>query len=257
MIASRLILQGVMDMKQLLATVLIVLTLLAHSSYSQEIKVVTTEWAPFVVEENTEVFGVTTEIVRATLAKAGIKAEIGLYPWKRAIVTAKENPNILIYPLIRNEEREPHFIWVVPMLSVKVSLHKLKNRKDIVINSLEDAKKYKIGVLREAAMHLMLLRQGFSDGIQLEPESTNGQNVKKLFAKRIDLNADSSLVVAYEAKKLGLSAMEMEEVFPLFENEVYMAFGKDTPEEPIERIKAAFNQLKSDGIIGSIIDKYR
>lgn len=244
-------------MKKLLAIVVIILCFFNKLAVCQDITIVTTAWPPFVFEENKKVSGIATEIVRATLNKAGLQTEILLFPWKRAIIMAENDPNTIIYPLIRNEEREPHFIWAIPMFSVKVSLHKLRNRKDIVINSLEDAKKYKIGVLREAAMHLMLLRKGFADEKQLDPVSSNRQNVQKLFLNRIDLDADSSLVIAYEAKKLGLPVSEIEEVLPLFETEVYMAFNKQTPKKTVERIKTAFEQLKTDGVIAAIVDKSR
>jgi polar amino acid transport system substrate-binding protein len=243
-------------MKKLLLVVVMVAGIIVPSANAEEVRVVSTVWAPFVYEEGQEISGLATEIVRATLNRAGINTEIHLYPWKRAIQMAKDEPNTMIFPLIRNEERESQFIWAVPMFSVKVSLHKLKKRKDIIIHSLEDAKKYKIGVLREGAMHLMLLRNGFEDEKQLEPARLNGQNVQKLFTERIDLDADSSLVIAHEAKSLGFSASETEEVFPLFEDVVYVAFSMRTPKEYVERIKTAYDQLKAEGRIHVLVDKY-
>jgi len=244
-------------MKKLLLILAMVAGTFTHSANAQEVRVVSTIWAPFVYEEGPEISGIATEIVRATLKRAGLKTDIRLYPWKRAVQMTKDEPNIMIFPLVRNEEREAQFIWAVPMFNVKVSLHKLKKRTDIVVNSLEDAKKYKIGVLREGAMHLMLRSNGFEDGKHLEPVGLNRQNVQKLFVERIDLDADSALVIAHEAKNLGLAVNETEEVFPLFENEVYMAFSKQTPRESVERIKAAFDQLKANGRIQAIINKYK
>jgi len=170
---------------------------------------------------------------------------------------AKDQPNTVIYPIFRNEERDPHFIWAIPMFHGRVSLHKLKKRNDIVINSLEDAKPYRIGVLREAAMHQMLRSNGFEDEKQLEAVSSNRQNVQKLFAGRIDLDADNPLLIAYEVKQLGLTMSETEEVLPLFEEQLYIAFSKQTPKESMERLKASFDQLKASGQIEAIIDKYK
>ena len=156
---------------------------------------------------------------------------------------------------MKNKDRENHYTWVIPMFSVEVALHKLKARKDIVINSLNDAKKYKIGVLREAAMHQMLRRNGFADGQQLQAVSSNDKNVQKLFLHRIDLDADNSLVIAWEAKRLGLAANKVQKLLPLFETPVYMAVSKQTKPELIKRLRTAFQQLQTEGKIAAILDK--
>ncbi len=244
-------------MKYLWVVALMYFSIFAQTAGAQGLAVVTAVWPPYVYEEDQKIAGMATEIVRAVLDNSGIKAEISVYPWKRATTMAKDQPNTMIYPIFRNEERDPHFIWAVPMFNARVSLHKLKKRKDLVINSLEDAKPYRIGVLREAAMHQMLRSKGFEDDKQLEAVSSNRQNVLKLFAGRIDLDADNPLLIAYEVKQLGLSMSEIEEVLPLFEEPMYMAFSKQTPKESIKRLKAAFDQLKASGQLQAIIDKYK
>lgn len=240
-----------------ICVLLFVFSIFAHSAGAQDITVVSTSWIPFVYEENNEITGVATKIAKAILKKAGIRAEINLYPWKRSMKMAEEKKNVIIYPIIRIKEREPRFIWAVPMFSVKICLYKLKKRTDIVIDSLEDAKRYSIGVIREAAMHQMLRGQGFEDGKQLKEMDSNEQNVRLFFRGRTDLIAENPLVMAYEAKKFNLPVSEAEKVHLLFEHEAYMAFGKQSSGKSAERLKAAFEQLRSDGTIEAILDEYR
>lgn len=234
-----------------------IFSMFIYSADAQDITVVSSSWTPFVYEENGEITGVGTEIVRATLSRAGIRSEINLYPWKRAMKMAEKKKNVMIYPIIRIKEREPLFIWAVPMFKVKMFLYKLKKRTDIVINSLDDARKYSIGVLREAAMHQMLRGQGFEDRKQLKDADSNDQNVSLLFRGRIDLIAENPMVMAYEAKKLDLPVSEAEEVLLLFEHEAYMAFGRQSSGKSVERIRAAFEQIRTDGTAEAVLDKYR
>lgn len=122
-------------MKYLWVVALMYFSIFAQTAGAQGLAVVTAVWPPYVYEEDQKIAGMATEIVRAVLDNSGIKAEISVYPWKRATTMAKDQLNTMIYPIFRNEERDPHFIWAVPMFNARVSLHKLKKRKDLVINS--------------------------------------------------------------------------------------------------------------------------
>jgi hypothetical protein len=53
---------------------------------------------------------------------------------------------VLIFSLVRNEERENRFIWVDSIAPRQhLFFYKLAKRTDLKISSLEDAKKLKIG----------------------------------------------------------------------------------------------------------------
>lgn len=239
--------------------------LLAGQARAGEISVLTTTWIPFAYEENGEAKGLSSEIVRAALDRAKITADIEFNSWNRAIITAKTRKNILIYPLMRIKEREKDFIWVAPIFNAKLSLFKLKKRKDIVIHSLADAKKYRIGVLKGAAMHQHLLSKGFKDNEQLQVFYSNRKSVELLFRERVDLTADNPLVVSYEIKQLNLSRPDIEpfsmdkveEVLPFFESKAYMAFGRESSQEYATRLKAAMESLKADGTLQKIFARYR
>ena len=155
--------------------------------------------------ENGQVTGILTEIVQSILEEAGITTEIKLLPWVRAYKIAKEKPNILIYQIIKLPGREASFKWLGPVIPVKSVLHKLKKRSDIVLTSLEDAKKYMIGTTRNAAGHHFLISRGFEEGKQFELVSSNELSVRKLFAERVDLESSVDLNFMYEAKRIGRS----------------------------------------------------
>lgn len=237
-------------MKRLLSLVVGILFVLSSGVAAQDLTVITTTWAPYNMEENGKVTGIGTEVVQATLEKAGIRAEINIYPWARAYKMASEKPNTMIYTIIKLPGRESLFKWVGPIIPVKSVLHKIKKRTDIVLNSLEDAKKYKIGTTRNSAGHQFLLKQGFEDEKHVESVNSNEMSIRKLFSERVDLN------FMYEAKRLGFSYSDIEHAWVLFENEAYIAFSQSTSDEVVERFRTAFDQVKAAGTVDTIIGNY-
>jgi polar amino acid transport system substrate-binding protein len=243
-------------MKQMICALLI-LGLITGVVGAQEITVVTEEFPPFSYTENGEITGASTEIVRATLAKAGIQANIRVYPWARAYWMASEQKNVLIYTLARTPEREELFKWIGPIVPpIRAALFKLKKRTDIVLTSLDDAKQYDIGVVKNDGGHQILLQYGFEDKKNLFPVTKGEQNIQKLLAERIDLFFSDSLFVMMKTKELGLPVEQIEEVFLAMEVENYMAFSEQTSDELVERVRTAFEQLKADGTVEAIIDTY-
>jgi polar amino acid transport system substrate-binding protein len=209
-------------------------------------------------DQSGELTGMSAEIVRETLAHAGIRAQIEQYPVARAFLKAEKEPNVLIFALFRNPEREARFKWVCPITPpIKSVLFRLSRRKDISMEKLEDAGKFKIGVVRGNDLHTMLLARGFSDNTGIEPVMTNDINIKKLFAGRIDLCAGRELPFYFEMKHLGLERRDVEEVFVLRDDIAWMAFSLTTPDGVVEQVRAAFEQISDEGTVARIYAKYR
>ena len=240
-----------------IAALFLGLLLLSGIAAAQDLSVITAIWAPYDMEENGKLVGIGTEIVQATLEKAGINAEIKVYPFARALKMAEEEPNTLLFTVVKSPEREPLFTWVGPIVPpVRIVMHKLKKRTDIVVNSLEDAKKYTIGTTRAAVGHQYLLKEGFQDGVDLDPVNSNQQSVKNFFGERIDLEVSAEFNFMYEAKQQGFSADDTEIAYVLFENQAYMVFSKHTPDDIVEKVKTAFEQVKAEGFVDAAVAKY-
>ncbi len=243
-------------MKKVIALFLSILIFGCVAS-AQDLSVVTAIWAPYDMEENGKLVGIGTEIVQATLEKAGINAEIKVYPFSRALKMAENEPNTLLFTVVKSPEREPLFTWIGPIVPpVRIVMHKLKKRTDIVVNSLEDAKKYTIETTRASVGHQYLLKEGFKDGVELDPANSNQQSVKNFFGERVDLEVSAELNFMYEAKQQGFSVDDTEIAYVLFENEAYMVFSKQTPADIVEKVKTAFEQVKAEGVVDAVVAKY-
>lgn len=76
----------------------------------------THEEPPFVLRErNNELGGYAVELVRGIQQQLGNREPILLNPWARAYMRATEQGNVLLFPLVRNADREALFHWITPL----------------------------------------------------------------------------------------------------------------------------------------------
>ncbi len=226
---------------------------------AQDITAVTEEWPPYNYTENNKVMGVVTEIVKATLNSTGMRWKIEVLPWARAYKTASVQENVLIYTIFRLPNRENLFKWIkIDGLSTHMYLFSPKFRSDIVIHSLEDAKKYKIGVTRETSTHHFLTSKGFQEQVNLFPVTSEIQNAFKADPGRrtLDLTTGDRLSLARWLKIYNFPPDYWKEELLLFKQDFYMAVGKKTSDAVVDRIRAGFEKIKADGTLEKIVEKY-
>lgn len=223
------------------------------------IRVVTEEWSPYNYSEDGEVKGMVTEIVRAVLDRAGLDYTIEALPWARAYELAQTEPDVLIYSIFKLPNRTPLFKWIqLNGLSFDMYLFRPKFRDDINLHSLEEAKAYKVGVTRETSTHHFLLGKGFKDGVNLFPVNCEQFNTLKSQpqARRIDLTTGDSLSLARELKMANLPPDYWVKQVLLFKKDLYMAFGLNTSDATVERVRSAFAEVRAQGMLDTVQDKY-
>lgn len=225
---------------------------------AEEIKVVTENFPPYQIVENTNVVGgFATEIIMELLKETGVKAKISAYPWARAYRMALNEKNVLIYSITKTEEREPLFKWVGSIIGSSDFLWSLNERSDIKINSLDDARIYKTGVPRDDNQHNYLLQNGF-DKKHLAVVSSLDQAIKMLHFKRIDLIMGPELVLAYKHKTLGLDISEITKVYDIGQQwgDLSIAFSNKTSDELVYRFQKALDKIKTNGTYNGIRQKW-
>jgi len=233
----------------------IIMVVSIGNAFAAEITVVTEQYPPFNYEEAGEVKGVSSEVVKAVLQKVGVNVEIGVYPWAQAYKMATTQSNVLIYSLARFPEREALFKWVGTIAPLDTYLYKLKSRKDLQISQLRDIAPYHVGVIRDAADHQYLVKQGFKN---LEVASEYKFNLEKLKAGQIDLLVTQELWFITMVKSLGLHLEDFEKAYHIddLSGEFYMAFSKATPDGLVLQFRQALAKVKSEGIYDKILWKY-
>ena len=199
-------------------------------------------------EENLD--GIAVEVVRETFKKAGIAYHMTLrFPWARIYKMALETPNHAVFVAAKLPERERLFKWVGP---IGPDDWVMLARADSNINliSLEQAKSYRVGAYKGDAIDEHLRKQG------LEPISSlrDQENAHKLAEGKIDLWATGDPAGRYLAKQEGITGLKT--VLRFDSAELYMALNPETPDEVIERLQAALDELRAAGEVDRIFQKY-
>lgn len=227
------------------------------TTYSQEITLLTEDYKPFQYENaEGQVVGFGAELVRMIFeeAKVGIADnEISIYPWARAYSTLQAEPNTGVFMTVRNEKRENLFKWVGPLAPRSMWLFKLRKRKEVLVATLEDAKKYEIGGYNQSADTLYMQELGFNVNIVTRQR----QITKMLISERFDLMSSLELTMAARLRDLGIPYNIVEKTVLLDGRyDYYLAFNLQTPDAIIERLQSAFEALKQNGAYEQLQKRY-
>jgi polar amino acid transport system substrate-binding protein len=182
------------------------------------------------------------------------RKDIEMLPWTRAYQKIQKEKNTVLFAMVKTTEREKLFKWVGPISTANNALIARKSQK-IKIGSIEDAKKYTIGVVRDAAAAELVRKAGIpweNLNVVAKPE----QNILKLERGRIDLIAYDEIVTRWILRDKGMKPEDFETVYLLEKGEHYFAFNKDTPDALIQRMQAILDDLKKEGKYQEILDKY-
>ncbi len=162
----------------------LLLTSISLQSHAETIEVVT-EDSLYAYQRDDKVVGPGIRIAEETLKNAQLTDySLSLYPWARAYEKALHEPNVLIFPLDRTPAREQLFKWVGEIHRVASRLYKMRDSEGIVVNNLEDAKQYSIGVVRNDAKQIYLQQRGLT---RLVISANNHDNFQKLLNHQIQM----------------------------------------------------------------------
>ena len=227
------------------------------NAHAIDIEIVAEDFPPYEYKENGKVTGFTVELIEVLLTKTGYKGKTKILPWARAYQIALTKKNVLIHTVARKKERENLFKWVGPISPRIIYFYKLKKRTDIQVNTLEDAKNYKIGAVRGQAVRDLLIAKGFEEGKNIFTVTGDDQNIEKLFLERIELIDNTDFMLRWRLKRLGLDYGKVEKVFVVDDStDYYIAFSKKTSDEIVNQFRKAFKTIKQDGIIKKLEERY-
>ena len=225
---------------------LFILILFSLRSEANSLNVVTTDFPPFQYSENEKVKGITTEIVENIIANAGFEAKIRSYPWARALKLAEKERNILIYSIMQNPERDKKFKWIGEIAPFNVYFWKLKKRKDIKIHSILDVTDYKCGATAGDIKTDFLIKIGFVPGLNLDIVTTDQQNIRRLFAGKIDIMTHNEISFRESAKieNLDFSLVEKLVYMKGSSNQLQLAASLGTSDIVVEKLRASLKAFK-------------
>jgi polar amino acid transport system substrate-binding protein len=206
--------------------------------------------APHSMLEGRRVVGIGADTVREIMVRAHIDHTIELLPWKRAYTAALQRQDTCVFSTTRTPEREALFKWVGPIGEADWVLMGRADRK-LHLDSLDDARRYRIGTYNGDARDLYLRARGFD----VDSAPNDVLNPRKLMADRIDLWAASLRRGSVALERMGY-ADKIVPVLVFNTIRVYLACNRAIPDELTARMSAALETMEHDGSLQRIMHRY-
>lgn len=233
---------------QLLSAIGLVLSICADSVAAQQIELFTEVLPPFQSHDAAgKGQGFSFDLVEQICSMTKDCKTPAFVPWSRAVATVKERPNTALFSMYRKPEQEKDFQWVGPLTSANIVFLGLAGR-GLKVTSMEDAKKLgKIGVQADSSHHKRLMALGFGN---LELTSTTDEavgntNIHKLMAGRFDAWIATEQSARAKAKILGIPDQQLETLYVISQDKLFIAFNVNTPASTIARWQKALDEIKA------------
>jgi polar amino acid transport system substrate-binding protein len=140
------------------------------------------QYPPY-IDERAENLGIMTEIVTKALEDQGIDYKMEFTSWTR-VENSIDNEGIISFAYVKNKERLKKWYFSAPIIQAP-SIFIKHYENDVEIETLNDLKKYKIGISRDYSYGEVFDK--LKPMLEVEEVSTDLINMKKILHKRIDL----------------------------------------------------------------------
>lgn len=215
---------------------------------AQPLKMLTEEYPPFSYREGDTLKGISVDQVKRIMDGAGIDYSMEMQPWARAFSMAESTPDTCVFTTGMLPDRMPRFKWVQPLvLDLMILVRKAGNT--VAPTTIEEAKRYTIGVHKDDSAEIFAKQQGFP---RLDSTSSLDLSVRKLLSDRIDL----MIMARTTFESLRQQGQPIEAALNLEGTRAGIACNRDLPDVTIGRMQAELDKLIADGTQATIFEQY-
>lgn len=228
---------------------------LCSSTDAKPIMILTEHLPPYQIDTRSGISGFATDVVRRTFENAGIPYQIEVQDWSRAYQRTLRQADTCIYSISKSTERTPLFQWVGALAHTMTSMYSLKNRPDIQLKTVDDAKKLVTAVTRDDITHHYLLKHGFKEGEQLYVLESVATMLHVLQGRKdIDLVLINDTILKYRAVESGVPLESLQKQLEVSDLplDFNLACSLTTSIDVVNRLTASLQQLKDNGEFGQI-----
>lgn len=204
---------------------------------------------PFAHSAN-DITGLCVDIVKAVFKTAVVPYKMTLRNWNYGMSRVTRSANNGIFCTARTQEREVKFKWVGPITSSNAVLF-AKPNSDIKLNTVEDARKYKLGGYKGDFMSEYFINNDFNISLV----NNDVMNPSRLLQGSIDLWISDELSGPYVASD-ALDIDNLTKVLVLSSTPMYLAFNSETPDATIRKLQKALDSLRANGKIDNLEQLY-
>lgn len=204
-------------------------------------------------------FEVLSEVFRTLKIEQDVQFVV--LPWARVIEFAKTGDTDGVMFLFRTKEREKFFDYTEPLVRTPLVIFysRKKHPDGLTWKKLSDLKSYRFAVTRGASYGKEwdeAIKSGVLEGtIVSEPVQT----IRMVQQGRVDFTPMNLLTGLYFMKQRGMTADQIGiNEKPINYSFYHMAFSKKSPSKGlVPRIDQVLQDMKQNGLIDQILDKYR
>lgn len=238
----------------------LIILLLFHTSLTAEgldrVVLYTEQFPPYNYESQGKLEGINFELVELMCQRAKLDCQFELLPWNRAFNLAKTTPNAGVFSTSRNDQREPDFLWVGPLVSSQAYFYKLKSREEIKVVAHTDILKYTVAATHNDIYENLLMNMGFVLNQNLLAVSDKNDGTELFFSGKLDLLVASPNTLLH---KIGSRKHLVEPLMPLNVDNLkgnHIAFSLQTKPEVIQKLNRALAELRKENKHLELISKY-
>lgn len=196
-----------------------------------------------------QVDGFVVDLVKALQRQLKDQSPLELMPEGRAMLTAQQENNVLLFSFSRTTERENLYHWILPVLQKRWQIY-VPAQSRLELHSLADLRKLSaVGVVRGDVRESYLVQLGFTNLVAV---TGHQQNLQMLHSGRVQAIVADSLELAYILhKQTGLQAAP-KLAMTLRSSSVYLIMPKAADPQLVQRWQQAAKILQQRGELEQI-----
>lgn len=234
---------------------MLLLIIFNNSSSAETILALTEHLPPLQIAGEEMVSGLGVEVVSATLNKAEVDFKIEAHDWSTVYQQTLKESNTCLFSVARMPSREDTFFWVGEVAVLTSSFFTSKNNPAL-IESVEDAKDFKVAAVKDDVTHHFLVHNGFIEGENLYVHH-NYETLHQILhipSRQIDL-----IVLSRELNPFRFENVDSyKELFRIKELDLHLnlACNLKTNKGLLEKLKQNMLALEEDGTLNAIRKKW-
>jgi polar amino acid transport system substrate-binding protein len=202
--------------------------------------------------------GFVVDLVQALQRHLADSSPIELMPEGRAMLTAEQDSNVLLFSFSRTPEREARYHWLLPVLRKNWQIYQLPQQRRVLKNLADLRKLSAIGVVRGDVRETFLIQQGFTNLVAV---TNHQQNLQLLQSGRVEAIASDSLELAYLLRQQPSESL-VPELLPklamtLSSSDAYLMMPKTAAPALVLRWQQAILALQRNGELAAIASKWQ
>lgn len=242
--------------------ILLLLLCCSMTAVSAELRIVTEELPPYnYLNPQGTLTGAAARVVQVLLNRLDINTSIEVMPWARAYKMALNEPDVLIFSILRTPQRESNFHWLGSISPIDMQIFAAADTGLGWLNNLMTLNGQTIGLVRESSQYEFIRSHHNISDNSLVIVGSYDQLYKMHLLGRIDLFMAPGLLVQYQNQTLKTETRQQPRaVYHIpFEHQrkLYLAFSKTTPIETVTRFKIALEQMHREGQVQRILQTFQ